>query len=85
MVNSRSHISIIGEGVFEASFETFGSGSFGGPVVVKTPTGSHSGSFGGLLGDIRSNRSNRKSPQIAKRACPPRRDLEGEPRSGKNF
>ena len=26
-----------------ASFETFGSGSFGGPVVVYNPTGSHSG------------------------------------------
>ena len=24
-------------------------------------------------------------PQLAKRACPPRRGLEGEPRSGSNF
>ena len=26
-----------------------------------------------------------KAPQLAKRACPPRRGLEGEPRSGSNF
>ena len=29
--------------VYVDSFETFGSGSFGGPVVVYNPTGSHSG------------------------------------------
>ena len=26
-----------------------------------------------------------EGPQLAKRACPPRRRLEGEPRSGSNF
>ena len=26
-----------------------------------------------------------KAPQLAKRACPPRSGLEGEPRSGSNF
>ena len=26
-----------------------------------------------------------EGPQLAKRACPPRRGLEGEPRSGSNF
>ena len=26
-----------------------------------------------------------KAPQLAKGACPPRRGLEGEPRSGSNF
>ena len=26
-----------------------------------------------------------KAPQLAKRACPPRRGLEGEPHSGSNF
>ena len=35
--------------VYVASFETFGSGSFGGPHVNLNPTGSHSGSLGGPL------------------------------------
>ena len=58
-----------------ASFETFGSGSFGGPLGG--PVG-----FGGPLG-VRWGGP--KAPQLAKRACPPRGGLEGEPRSGSNF
>ena len=97
-----------------ASFETFGSGSFGGPLGG--PVG-----FGGPLGVRPAPRGRRRrpagapemkapmhpqgapmwpkathggrrtppmgaeGPQLAKRACPPRRGLEGEPRSGSNF
>ena len=58
--------------MYVASFETFGSGSFGGPLGG--PVG-----FGGPLGVWWV------LVVLSKRACLPRRGLEGEPRSGSNF